>query len=149
MFQMLRESDVISIEEQREMERKFEFCGVDLPGGHPCRRPKGHEGDCNAVPDSIMPGVSPPKTVPPMATQIGGSHYATKSGKQHWDEMYELGEEDDKKMGWLWFYGNITKYIRRCRKKNGKQDLLKGLTYYVKFCRLEGISDEDIKEAVK
>lgn len=69
------------------------------------------------------------------AKQVDGTHYQTKSDRQHWDEMWDVGEEEGQ--GWLWFYGCITKYVRRYRKKNGLRDLLKARHYLDKLIELE------------
>lgn len=64
--------------------------------------------------------------------QVGGTHYrdVAKGGEQHWDMMWRLFRE-------AWFIGCITKYLFRYRKKNGLEDLRKGLHYYQKLIELE------------
>jgi hypothetical protein len=57
--------------------------------------------------------------------QIGGSHYATASGVQHWDMVVEHQLN--------YFEGQITKYVMRARKKNGKQDLEKAKHFLDKY----------------
>lgn len=57
--------------------------------------------------------------------QIGGSHYKTKSGHEHWDVVTEHDLN--------YFEGQITKYVMRCRKKNGKEDLEKALHFLEKY----------------
>jgi len=56
-------------------------------------------------------------------TQIGGDHYA--SGIQHWD--YVVANDLD------YFQAQITKYVTRCRKKHGKQDLEKAKHFIEKY----------------
>lgn len=58
--------------------------------------------------------------------QVGGAHY--KSPLEHWDMVEEIG------MGYL--EGCATKYVSRWRKKNGLQDLEKGLHYVQKLQEL-------------
>ena len=58
--------------------------------------------------------------------QVGGDHY--KSDIQHWDLVALLGLD--------YFQGQITKYVTRHRKKNGRQDLEKALHYASKLREL-------------
>lgn len=58
--------------------------------------------------------------------QVGGSHYATGSGYQHWDAMADM-------FGAAWFIGCATKYASRHAKKNGLQDLQKADHYLEKL----------------
>lgn len=60
----------------------------------------------------------------PNARQVGGEHY-NKSEYQHWDFVI------DNNLGY--FEGQITKYVCRWRKKNGKQDLEKAAHYMEKL----------------
>jgi hypothetical protein len=57
------------------------------------------------------------------ARQVGGEHYAGTI--QHWDivVMHNLD----------YFQGQITKYVMRCWKKNGIQDLEKALHFLEKY----------------
>lgn len=57
--------------------------------------------------------------------QVGGNHYASSTGVQHWDWV-TVNE-----MGYL--EGNATKYVSRWRKKNGLQDLEKAIHYVDKL----------------
>jgi len=61
--------------------------------------------------------------------QIGGDHYKTDAGIQHWDvvEMFELG----------YMEGQITKYIFRWKKKDGLKDLLKAQHFLEKMIEIE------------
>lgn len=61
-------------------------------------------------------------------TQVGGDHYKTVSGLQHWD-LVELNG-----VGYL--EGCATKYLSRWRKKNGLQDLQKALHYTQKLLEM-------------
>lgn len=58
--------------------------------------------------------------------QVGGTHY--KNTFQHWDLVHATD------MGY--FEGQITKYVTRNRKKNGKQDLDKAMHFLIKFIEL-------------
>ena len=60
-------------------------------------------------------------------TQIGGDHYKT-GGLEHWDLIENHG------IGYL--EGCATKYVTRCRKKNGLQDLDKATHYVIKLREL-------------
>lgn len=63
-------------------------------------------------------------------TQVGGDHYKTGDGKpQHWDMVRQF-ELD-------YFQGQITKYLFRHAKKNGKQDLEKAMHYLQKYMEVE------------
>ena len=55
--------------------------------------------------------------------QVGGSHY--RAQVQHWDMVadHQLN----------YFEGQITKYVMRARKKNGKQDLEKAMHFLEKY----------------
>lgn len=64
------------------------------------------------------------------ATQVGGEHYKTEEGEQHWDRMWRFYRE-------AWFVGNITKYVERYRDKNGIEDLKKAQHYLQKLIELE------------
>lgn len=55
--------------------------------------------------------------------QVGGNHY--QADYQHWDWAAET------QLGYL--EGNATKYVSRWRKKNGRQDLEKALSYIKKL----------------
>jgi len=56
-------------------------------------------------------------------TQVGGSHY--KSKIEHWD--FVVANDLN------YFEGQITKYVARARKKNGRQDLLKAKHFLEKY----------------
>lgn len=60
-------------------------------------------------------------------TQVGGTHYAGKV--QHWD--YVNGA-----LRGRYFEGNITKYVTRHEKKNGRQDVQKAVHYTEKLYEL-------------
>lgn len=60
--------------------------------------------------------------------QVGGEHYGL-SDFQHWD-MVKLFNLD-------YFQGQITKYVMRHNKKNGKQDLEKAMHFLQKYIELE------------
>jgi hypothetical protein len=58
--------------------------------------------------------------------QVAGAHYGgTEVAYQHWDIVVEHGLN--------YFEGQITKYVMRARKKNGKQDLQKALHFIEKY----------------
>lgn len=56
--------------------------------------------------------------------QVAGSHYGG-GAHQHWDIVVEHSLN--------YFEGQITKYVMRCRKKNGKQDLEKAKHFIEKY----------------
>ena len=61
--------------------------------------------------------------------QIGGSHYKQKPGVQeHWDRVWALGLD--------YWQACITKYVERCWKKNGIQDLQKARHFLDKYIEL-------------
>jgi hypothetical protein len=62
--------------------------------------------------------------------QIGGAHYRSEEGEQHWDRMYRL-------YGRGYFVGCSTKYIERYHLKNGKEDLEKAIHFLQKLIELE------------
>ena len=70
--------------------------------------------------------------------QIGGAHYKSSEGLQHWDliETYRVG----------YLEGNASKYLTRWRKKNGIQDLEKSAHYLRKLyeCRAELSHEEQV-----
>lgn len=53
--------------------------------------------------------------------QVGGAHYSG-ADVQHWDYVNQALGND-------YYMGNVTKYVARHRRKNGKQDLMKALHY--------------------
>jgi hypothetical protein len=58
-------------------------------------------------------------------TQVGGTHYTTKTGLQHWDLMAAHG------VGYL--EGQASRYVFRWRKKNGIEDLQKARHFLLKI----------------
>jgi hypothetical protein len=64
--------------------------------------------------------------------QVGGTHYKNSDPNakslQHWDLAAEC------ELGY--FEGQITKYVTRHRKKNGKQDVLKAIHFATKLKEL-------------
>src|SRR3990167_5688409 len=60
--------------------------------------------------------------------QVGGDHYKTVEGLQHWDVVH-LFKLD-------YFQGQITKYMFRWRKKNGVEDLRKAAHFLQKYIEL-------------
>lgn len=60
--------------------------------------------------------------------QVGGNHYSSTSGLQHWDliELYGVG----------YLEGCATKYLQRWKLKNGVQDLEKAAHYIQKLMEL-------------
>lgn len=80
--------------------------------------------------------------------QVGGAHYA--GGIQHWD--FVVAQRLN------YFEGQITKYVARCRKKNGIEDLKKAQHFLEKYLevyeslgdfkvpqmRLEGVEDGSV-----
>ena len=88
----------------------------------------------------------------PNATQVDGTHYKADEDRikrnaivakivdgrplEHWDVVYL--------MGWDYFQGNVTRYVDRFRKKNGRADLVKAAHYIQKM-----ISTLDAEAAVE
>lgn len=66
----------------------------------------------------------------PNAIQVGGSHYRTSSGVQHWDVM------DEYRVGYL--EAAATKYLLRWRKKDGVKDLQKAEHFLRKLYACRG-----------
>ena len=62
--------------------------------------------------------------------QVGGAHYQTGKAEQHWDRVWKL-------YGRGYFVGCATKYIERYHVKNGKEDLLKAISFIEKLIELE------------
>lgn len=60
--------------------------------------------------------------------QVGGQHYSSTSGLQHWDLIEKYG------VGYL--EGCATKYLQRWKLKNGLQDLEKAAHYIQKLQEL-------------
>jgi hypothetical protein len=65
--------------------------------------------------------------------QVGGNHYRTEHGIQHWDlvAMFQ----------WDYFQGQIIKYLMRWKKKGGVQDLEKARHYLDKYIEVERCRD--------
>lgn len=61
-------------------------------------------------------------------TQIGGDHY--KGGEEHWDRVQRLGLD--------YFQACITKYVERCWRKNGVEDLKKAQHFIQKYIEISG-----------
>jgi hypothetical protein len=68
------------------------------------------------------------------ARQIGGRHYKTVHGLEHWDivAMFDLD----------YFQGQITKYVMRWRKKGGLADLEKAAHFLQKYIEVERAKQE-------
>lgn len=61
--------------------------------------------------------------------QVGGAHYKVEPGKEeHWDRVARL------KLNY--FEAQITKYVERCRKKLGVEDLKKAGHFLEKYIEL-------------
>lgn len=65
--------------------------------------------------------------------QIGGDHYKT-GGEEHWDRVFRLRLD--------YFQAAITKYVERCWKKNGVQDLEKARHFLDKYIELHTAPSE-------
>jgi hypothetical protein len=59
--------------------------------------------------------------------QVGGNHYK-HGGEEHWDRVCRLGLD--------YFQAQITKYIERCKLKNGIEDLKKARHFLDKYIEL-------------
>ena len=61
--------------------------------------------------------------------QIGGDHYKMNGGgEEHWDRVFRLKLD--------YFQAAVTKYVERCWKKNGIQDLQKAKHFLDKYIEL-------------
>ena len=69
----------------------------------------------------------------PNAKQVGGDHYKV-GGEEHWDRVARLGLD--------YFQAQITKYVERCWKKNGVQDLEKALHFLEKYIAVKQFEAE-------
>ena len=58
--------------------------------------------------------------------QVGGSHY--KGGEQHWDRV--------RRMGLDYFQAQITKYVERCWRKDGLDDIKKAEHFIQKYIEI-------------
>lgn len=67
--------------------------------------------------------------------QVGGDHYKSLNGEEHWDRMWRL-------YGRGYFVGCITKYVERYHKKNGIEDLKKARHFLDKLIELESAKDQ-------
>jgi len=68
---------------------------------------------------------------PPTANdeQVGGDHYRMPAGTpEHWDIVIMHGLN--------YMEGQITRYVFRCRKKNGIEDLYKARHYIDKYIEM-------------
>lgn len=63
------------------------------------------------------------------ARQEGGTHYKGEFTQEHWDYAWERGFD--------FFQYVITKYVERCWKKNGLEDLRKARHYLDKYIELK------------
>lgn len=61
----------------------------------------------------------------PNGRQVGGDHYQESGREQHWDFTWRNNYNQ--------FEYCITKYVARCHRKNGIQDLEKALHHLEKF----------------
>lgn len=69
---------------------------------------------------------------------IGGNHYKTVNGEEHWDRQYRL-------FGSGYFIGCITKYVERYQFKNGIEDLKKAKHFIEKLIELEEEKEKEGK----
>lgn len=67
------------------------------------------------------------KRTPADQHQVGGDHYKS-DGEDHWTRVHRLGLS--------YFQGQITKYVERCWKKNGLEDLKKARHFLDKYIEL-------------
>lgn len=65
--------------------------------------------------------------------QVGGNHYKNGNHPEHWDlvTMY----------GWDYFQGQVIKYVMRCWKKNGLEDLKKARHFLDKYIEVNSPPD--------
>lgn len=73
--------------------------------------------------------------------QVGGTHYSTPGGLQHWDivDIFKLD----------YFQGQITKYVMRWNKKNGVEDLKKAQHFLEKYIELNSPRQPTPEELAK
>ena len=71
--------------------------------------------------------------------QVGGSHYKTASGREHWDLVEEFNLD--------YFQGQITKYVMRWKDKNGLQDLQKARHFLDKYIEVATQRDSRLQAA--
>lgn len=67
--------------------------------------------------------------------QVGGEHYKV-GGEEHWDRVARLGLD--------YFQACITKYVERCWKKNGLEDLKKAQHYLQKYIEINAHLEKTI-----
>lgn len=68
--------------------------------------------------------------------QVGGEHYKrADGGEEHWDRVARLGLD--------YFQACITKYVERCWKKNGLEDLKKAQHFLQKYIELHTPTSTD------
>lgn len=60
--------------------------------------------------------------------QVGGNHYVTHGGLQHWDVVHKFNLD--------YFQGQITKYVMRWKDKGGVEDLKKARHFLDKYIEL-------------
>ena len=73
-------------------------------------------------------------------TQVGGTHYKT-GGEEHWDRVHRLGLD--------YFQAQITKYVERCWKKNGMEDLKKARHFLDKYIEIHESKAKEQSEQVR
>lgn len=66
--------------------------------------------------------------------QVGGNHYKTASGKEHWDIVEEFNLD--------YFQGQISKYLFRWKSKGGIQDLEKARHFLDKYIEIARIREK-------
>ncbi len=77
----------------------------------------------------LTPPALTPRAVGANARQVGGQHYKTEHGLEHWDLV--------RMFGWDYMQGQIIKYLMRWRAKAGVQDLQKAAHYLEKYIEQE------------
>jgi hypothetical protein len=100
---------------------KHKYVPIDYPNSDLC---KCGQPMYSAFHDFTMPH----KLTIPNERQVGGAHYVTTHGLQHWDVVAKFDLD--------YFQGQITKYLFRWRQKNGIQDLEKALHFLEKYISL-------------
>jgi Protein of unknwon function (DUF3310) len=82
----------------------------------------------NKIPPSNSAQIEEMNRILSNNTQIGGDHYKTPGYEEHWDRVFRLKLD--------YFQAAITKYVERCWKKNGLEDLRKARHFLDKYIEL-------------
>ena len=70
--------------------------------------------------------------------QVGGVHY--RAAQQHWDRVVDLGLD--------YFQAQVTKYVERCWRKDGIQDLEKARHFLDKYIEVK-TAEKSVAESLR